>query len=136
MLDKEGGYCHGNDCDLHCDRSTADDPRFANWQITTGWGKLTADSAVLRAAGMGDSALASLGTGLWVVALLSLNLAGIAVFAGQGWWRGLAIGAAVVSLLVMGLFWQPSFIIGAAVNVGILVALLWARWPTPALLGA
>jgi len=107
---------------------------FAHWQITTGWGKLTADSVVLRAVGLGDSALASLGTALWVVALFSFNLAGIGVFAGQGWWRTLAISAAVVSLLVMGLFWQPSFILGAAVDVGILVALLWAHWPTPALL--
>ena len=73
---------------------------------------------------------------LWVVALLSFNLAGIGVFAGQGWWRTVAISAAVISLLVMGLFWQPSFIIGALVDGGILVALLWARWPTPALVGA
>jgi hypothetical protein len=109
---------------------------FAHWQITTGWGKVTADSTVVRAVGMGDSALASLGTALWVVALLSFNLAGIAIFAGQGWWRALAIGAAVVSLLVMGLFWQPNSIIGAAVDVGILIALLWARWPEPALVGA
>jgi hypothetical protein len=58
------------------------------------------------------------------------------VFAGQGWWRAVAISAAVVSLLVMGLFWQPSFIIGTLVDGGILVALLWAHWLTPALLGA
>jgi hypothetical protein len=109
---------------------------FAHWQITSGWGKVTADSAVLRALGMGDGALVSLGTALWVAALLSFNLAGIGVFAGQGWWRALAISAAVVSLLVMGLFWQPNFIIGALVDGGILVALLWAHWPAPALVGA
>ena len=56
---------------------------FAHWQITTGWGKLAADSAALRAVGMGDAALSSLGTALWVVALLSFNLAGIGVFAGR-----------------------------------------------------
>jgi hypothetical protein len=109
---------------------------FAHWQITSGWGKVTADSAALRAIGMEGGALASLGTALWVVALMSFYVAGIAVFAGQGWWRALAIGAAVVSLLVMGLFWQPNYIIGVAVDVGILVALLWAHWPTPALVGA
>jgi len=81
---------------------------FAHWQITTGWGKLTAESAVLRAVGMGDGAVASLGTALWVAALFSFNLAGIGVFAGQGWWRALAISAAVVTLLVMGLFWQSK----------------------------
>jgi hypothetical protein len=109
---------------------------FAHWQIISGWGKVTANSAVLRAVGMGDGALVSLGTALWVAALLSFNLAAIGVFAGQGWWRALAIGASVVSLLVMALFWQPNFIIGATVDVGILVALLWAHWPTPALVGA
>ena len=40
------------------------------------------------------------------------------------------------SVLVMGLFWQPSFVIGAAVDVGILVGLLCAHWPTPTLVGA
>ena len=109
---------------------------FAHWQIISGWGKVTADSAALRAVGMGDAALASLGTALWVAALLSFELAGIGVFAGQGWWRALAIGGAVVSLLVMALFWQPNFIIGAAIDIGILVALLWAHWPTSALVGA
>jgi hypothetical protein len=110
---------------------------FAHWQITTGWGsRVVAESGVLRSVGLADSAIASLGTALWVVALLSFNLAGIAIFAGWGWWRGLAIAAAVVSLLVMGLFWQPSFVLGVAVDVGILVALLWARWPTPAMVGA
>jgi hypothetical protein len=42
----------------------------------------------------------------------------------------------VVSLLVMGLFWQPSFVLGLAVDVGILVALLWARWPKAAMVRA
>jgi hypothetical protein len=110
---------------------------FAHWQITTGWGsRMVAESGVLRSVGLADTTVASLGTALWVVTLLSFNLAGIAVFGGWGWWRSLAIAAAVVSLLVMALFWQPSFVLGLAVDVGILVALLWARWPTPALVGA
>jgi hypothetical protein len=85
---------------------------------------------------MGAGAVASLGTALWVVALLSFNLAGVGIFAAQGWWRTPAIGAAIVSLLLMGLFWQPTFVIGAVVDIGILAALLWAHWPIPALLGA
>ena len=98
---------------------------FAHWQITSGWGsRMAAESDVLRSVGLADTAVASLGTALWVVTLLNFNLAGIVIFVGWGWWRGLAIAAAVVSLLVTGLFWQPNFRLGVAVDVGIPIALL------------
>ena len=48
----------------------------------------------------------------------------------------LAIASSVVSLLAIGLFWQPNMVIGALVDVGILVALLWVHWPTLAVVGA
>ncbi|MCC6169194.1 MAG: hypothetical protein IT329_18375 [Caldilineaceae bacterium] len=108
---------------------------FAHYQITTGWGSRQSASSWLLT-GLAPASLNSLGNALWVVTLLAFIAAGIAVFAGMGWWRGLAILASVLSLIVIGLFWQPNMILGAAVNIGILVALLWVHWPAPQVLGA
>jgi hypothetical protein len=103
---------------------------FAHWEITTAWGsKESASSWLLGQAG-------ALGTVLWAVTLVGFILAGLAVFIGLGIWRPLAIASAVISLVTMALFWHFSMIIGAVVDVGILVALLWAKWPQPNLVGS
>jgi hypothetical protein len=110
---------------------------FAHWQITTSWGtRAFAQSGLLSGVGLADSAIAAFGTALWVIALLAFNLAGIAIIAHQGWWRAFAIVAAMVSLLVIGLYWQSSFVLGALVDIGIIGALLWAHWPSAELVGA
>jgi hypothetical protein len=108
---------------------------FAHWQITTGWGSRTAESSWLLG-NMGAGALHSLATLLWVVALLAFVATGLVLFAGVGFWRLMAVVASVLSLLVITLFWQPNMVLGAAVDVGILVALLWVHWPTPQMIGA
>jgi len=54
-------------------------------------------------------------------------LAGLAVFAGLGAWRPLGIAAAAVSLVTTSLFWDPKMAIGTAVDLGVLVALVWTR---------
>jgi hypothetical protein len=86
--------------------------------------------------GFSAASLHALGNVLWVVALLAFIAAGIVLFAGWPWWRLLAIASSVVSLLAIGLFWQPNMVIGAAVDVGILLALLWVHWPTVGVVGA
>jgi hypothetical protein len=81
--------------------------------------------------------LQSLGTFLWVAALVTFVVTGIVLFIGLEWWRVAAVVSSLISLLVIGLFWQPNMIIGATVDLGVLVALLWAQWPTtPQWLGA
>jgi hypothetical protein len=54
-------------------------------------------------------------------------------------WRPLAIGSAVVSLVGMALFfgtWPPFNTVAAiAVNVAVLVSLIWMRWPSAAAVG-
>jgi hypothetical protein len=107
---------------------------FAHWQITTGWGSLAAESSWLLA-GLEPAALHSLGTALWVAPLLGFVATGIAVFAGVEWWRMLAVVSSILSLLVIGLFWQPNMVLGAAVDISILVALLWVHWPAADLVG-
>jgi hypothetical protein len=57
------------------------------------------------------------------------------------WWRTLAIVSAVVSLVALALFWNafiylfPHKVGAIAVNVAVLVGLLWANWPSEADIG-
>jgi hypothetical protein len=108
---------------------------FAHWHITTLWGSRLAESSWLLNS-LGPATLSSLGTFLWVATLLAFVVTGIVLFTGVEWWRTLAVLSSLLSLLVIGLFWQPAMIIGAAVDAGILIGLLWMHWPSPQLLGA
>ena len=57
------------------------------------------------------------------------------------WWRTLAIVSAVISLVALALFWNafiylfPHKVGAIAVNVAVLVGLLWANWPSEADIG-
>jgi hypothetical protein len=104
---------------------------FAHWNITTAWGtRPTADSWVL---GAGAS---SLGGALWVASLVGFVVAGLALFVFPAAWRPLAVVASLLSLATIGLFWQPQMVLGAAVDVGVLAALLWLGWPSTETVGA
>ena len=104
---------------------------FAHWQITTLWGSRPDATSWL----LGSSS-AGLGNALWVLALLTFLAAGIGAAFHLGRWRPMALAGAVVSLAVMALYWDPRLWMGAAVDMGVLVGLLWLRWPSTELLGA
>jgi len=103
---------------------------IAHVQIARVWGERETASSWL--AGEADT----LGTVLSAVALASFVLAGLAVFAGLGVWRPLAVAGACVSLITIALFWDRKMALGIAVDVGILLALLWAKWPGRDLVGS
>ncbi|HBY92754.1 MAG: hypothetical protein M5U01_24250 [Ardenticatenaceae bacterium] len=110
---------------------------FAHWNITTLWGRQPErGSWLLSSLGVPAASVHSLGAALWIAALLVLFAAGVGATFHQGWWRALATAGAAISLLVIALFWSRTMLIGAAVDIGMLVALLWARWPTPQIVGA
>ena len=75
----------------------------------------------------------------WIVAMLGFVVAALS-FWGIGLpgeaWRSLAIGSAIVSLVGITLFfgtWPPFNTLAAlAVNIAVLVSLLWLRWPAQA----
>jgi len=83
----------------------------------------------------------AIASGFWIIAMVGFVSAALSfwgtVLPGEAW-RSLAIGAAVASLLGITLFfgtWPPFNTIAAlAVNVAVLVSLLWLRWPTEAAL--
>jgi len=72
--------------------------------------------------------------GIILVALATLGfvLAGFGVFGVSGLttiWRTVAVFSSCVSLLLLVLFWHPWLIVGILIDVGILITLLWTKWP-------
>lgn len=92
-------------------------------------------SWLLRALGIGNNMSWWLAVVLIGLATAGFVIAGIALLSGFGIWRGLAIGSAIMSLLLLGLYWNRYLPVGVALNAGILVALLWADWPQDETLG-
>jgi hypothetical protein len=90
---------------------------------------------------VGLSAAATKWIGLILVALATLGfvLAGLGVFGVPGLdeiWRTLAVVSAVMSLLLLILFWHLWLIAGVLLDIGILIALLWLEWPPIDLIGS
>ncbi len=94
----------------------------AHVDITRAWGSRDSASSWL----LGDAG--GLGTALATIALIGFVLAGLAVFAGLGVWRPLAIAAACASLVTIVLFWDSKMVLGVAIDLAILAALVWASW--------
>jgi hypothetical protein len=102
------------------------------------WGQ-SAQSWLLTGV-LGDTLTRLVGSIVWLLAVAGFVAAGAGLLGQQAWWRGLAVGAAGVSLLGLILFArggdaQPLLSAGL-MDVAILVALLWAQWPSADLVGA
>jgi hypothetical protein len=98
------------------------------------WAFFTSESWLLR--GLGPQAMRSVGIALFVFATVGFDLAGLAELLGLGVWRVLAVISALDSLLLLVLFWHPLLAVGVLLNVAILIALLWAKWPPAELMGS
>ena len=89
--------------------------------------------------GLSSASVRWIGIVLVALATLGYVLSGLGVFGVLGLseiWRTLAIASAVVSLLLLILFWHLWLIIGVLIDVGILIALLWLDWPPIDLIGS
>ena len=51
-------------------------------------------------------------------------------------WRAITVESAVVSTLLILLFWHPLLVIGVMVDIAILASPLWLQWPPPSLFGS
>ena len=98
----------------------------------------TARSWLLPQFRLNAAAVQWIGIILVAVTTLGFVLAGLGVFGVPGLsevWRTVAIASAGVSLLLLILFWHPWLVVGVLIDIGILIALLWAKWPSDKLLG-
>ena len=98
------------------------------------WAFFTTDSRLPR--GQGPQLTRPVGIALLILATVGFVLAGLVELIGLGAWRVLAIASALDSLLLLILYWHRLLEVGVLLNVAILVALLWARWPPADLVGS
>jgi hypothetical protein len=88
---------------------------------------------------LGDTVTRGIGSLLWLAALAGFLAVAVGIVGQSAWWRTLAIGASVVSLVGVVLFvdktpTQPAISAGLF-DVLVLVALLVLHWPTPSIVG-
>lgn len=89
---------------------------------------------------LGDTLTRLIGSFLWLAVVAGFAAAGVGLIGQRTWWRTLAVVSAGVSLFALALFAngidaQPLLSAGL-MDVAVLVALLWMRWPSIELLGA
>lgn len=73
----------------------------------------------------------------WAVAAAALLMAsGVGLWIAAGWWRPVAVTGLAVSFVLMVVYLHAWFTFIEAVNVALIVALLWLDWPSVAMVGA
>jgi hypothetical protein len=90
-------------------------------------------SWLLPKLGLNGPAIQWIGIILVVLATLGFVLAGLGGLGVPGLnavWGTLAVVSACVSLLLLVLFWHTWLVVGVLIDIGILVALLWVKWPS------
>jgi hypothetical protein len=99
----------------------------------------TERSWLLPQFGLNATTIQWIGIILVVLSTLGFILAGLGVFgvAGLGTiWRTIAIISAIISLLLLIIFWHPWLPIGVLIDIGTLITLLVLHWPPVDLIGS
>ncbi|MCP4166328.1 MAG: hypothetical protein GY759_10595 [Chloroflexi bacterium] len=92
----------------------------------------TSRSWLLPQLGLNASTVQWVGILLVVLATVGFVFAGLGVLGAPGLstiWRIVAVVSSCLSLLLLVLFWHPWLLVGILIDVGILIALLWVKWP-------
>jgi len=85
---------------------------------------------------VGDGATRALASVLYALAMVVFVASGIGLFVSGDWWRPLLVGSAILSAVVILLFWDGTGgqlvekgLVGFLINVGILLLVLVLNWP-------
>jgi hypothetical protein len=76
---------------------------------------------------------------LWLISGIALVAAGLGIFGvivPQAWWSTLAVAGALGSLVMLIIYLHPLMVLGTLFSAAILIAQLWAHWPSPEQIGA
>ena len=101
---------------------------LAHYNLPTLWGSEPNHTSWLAGA-LGQSSMRLVGLVLWIITLLVFMTAGIVTFTNQPAWRTISVIGSALSLLIMFLFWDSKMIYGVAINIAVLVALIFLKWP-------
>lgn len=81
--------------------------------------------------GLPASLVRGAGWMLWLAVVAAYSAAAAALLlapAQTGLWQGLAAGASLLSLVLLGLYWHPWLPVGILIDLGLLAAVV-LRWP-------
>lgn len=109
-------------------------PGWLSW-----WPVNLGQSWLLRQLGLEKSFVGSFTGILWLIAGLCLVAAALGLFGfvvPSQIWRLLAGTGAIISLILFVIYAHPFYLVGFGANLAILIILLWAKWPSPVLLGS
>jgi hypothetical protein len=110
---------------------------IAHMTLPTGWDTSASENSwLLGNLGLNASAIHTFSMVLSIIVLLIFLASGVALFAHLSWWRVLAVSASIISLVMILLFWRSNMVFGVVINVGVIIALFVAHWPSKELLGA
>jgi hypothetical protein len=96
-----------------------------------GFGTFFSRSWLLAGLGLSESAGRPIAIVLAAIATIGFIATGLAlldILVPFDWWRALAIASAVVSLLLLVIFWNLYLIVGVGIDVVILVTLIFTDW--------
>jgi len=65
-----------------------------------------------------------------------LVVAGVALWAGAGWWRPTAVVGLAVSTVLLVVYFNLWYVFILAVNVALIVGIAWMDWPSTSTVGA
>ena len=108
--------------------SSISNPSWLSW-----WPTALGQSWMLAALGLEQTVAQWLAGLFWLIGGALLIAAGLGVFGvvvPREWWRTLAVWGGAVSLAMLLLYIHPFYAIGTGSSLAILIALLWAHWPT------
>lgn len=109
-------------------------PSWLSW-----WPVNPGQSWLLKLLGLTKPILGTLAGILWIIAGLCLISAALGLFGfiiPTNSWRLLAGLGAAISLVLFMFYAHPLYVVGIGANLAILLVLLWAKWPTPEMLGS
>jgi hypothetical protein len=90
----------------------------------------------MRLLGVSDSVSWWIAVTLIALTTIGFVIAGILLMLKSSAWREFAVGTSALSLVFILAYWNRYLPVGVAVNVGIIVALTLAHWPSEDTLGA
>jgi hypothetical protein len=98
------------------------------------WADQTGHSWVLSAP-LGDALTRGVAGFIWSATIVLFLFGVIGYATDQEWWRAPTIAGALVSIVGIVVFWDgiaaSSAMFALAFDALVLIALLWARWPSP-----
>lgn len=109
-------------------------PSWLSW-----WPVNLGQSWLFKQLGLAKSTVGTVAGILWISAGLCLIAAALGLFGfiiPTNLWRLLAGLGAILSLVLFVFYAHPFYIIGIGANLAVLLVLLWAKWPTPEMLGS